>query len=55
MSHSKAALVLDLARRMAASAEGLTVEEIAREYGFSRRSAERLRDAVCELFPAAAE
>ena len=55
MSHAKAALVLDLARRMAASAEGLTVEEIAREYRFSRRSAERLRDAVCELFPAAEE
>ena len=55
MSHAKAALVLDLARRMAASAEGLTVEEIAREYRFSRRSAERLRDAVCDLFPAAEE
>ena len=51
MRHDKAAMVIDLARRMAASAEGLTLEDIAREFGVARRTAERLRDAVIALFP----
>ena len=55
MRHEKAALVLDLARRMAASAEGLTLDEMARDLGVVRRTAERLRDAVLALFPTAEE
>ena len=51
MRHDKAATVLDLARRMAASAEGLTLGEIERELDVGRRTAERLRDAVIMLFP----
>lgn len=51
MRHDKAALVLDLARRMAASAEGVTLGEIERDLGVGRRTAERLRDAVIGLFP----
>ncbi len=51
MRHDKAALVLDLARRMAASAEGVTLGEIERELAVGRRTAERLRDAVINLFP----
>ena len=51
MRHDKAALVLDLARRMAASAEGLTIDDIRREFEVGRRTAERLRDAVIMLFP----
>lgn len=51
MRHEKAALVLETARRMAASAEGLTLDEVAETAGVSRRTAERLRDAVRELFP----
>jgi predicted DNA-binding transcriptional regulator YafY len=51
MRHDKAAMVIDLARRMAASAEGVMIDEIAREYDITRRSAERLRDAVIALFP----
>ena len=51
MRHDKAAMVLDLARRMAASAEGLTLGEIERELEVGRRTAERLRDAVIMLFP----
>ncbi|MBW8303595.1 MAG: WYL domain-containing protein [Brevundimonas sp.] len=51
MRHDKAALVLDLARRMAASAEGVTIGEIERDLDVGRRTAERLRDAVVGLFP----
>ena len=51
MRHDKAAMVIDLARRMAASAEGLTLDEMAREMGVGRRTAERMRDAVLALFP----
>ena len=51
MRHDKAVIVIELARRMAASAEGLTLDEMAREMGVGRRTAERLRDAVLSLFP----
>ncbi|HVL40786.1 MAG TPA: DNA-binding transcriptional regulator, partial [Brevundimonas sp.] len=53
MRLDKAALVIELARRMAASAEGLTLDEMARETGVGRRTAERMRDAVLALFPQA--
>ena len=55
MRHDKAAVVIELARRMAASAEGLTLDEMAREAGVGRRTAERMRDAVLALYPAAEE
>ena len=55
MRHDKAVLVIELARRMAASAEGLTLDEMAREARVGRRTAERLRDAVLSLFPAVEE
>ncbi|MBN8551449.1 MAG: WYL domain-containing protein [Caulobacterales bacterium] len=55
MRHDKAAIVLDLARRMAASAEGLTLDDMARDLEVGRRTAERLRDAVLYLFPQAEE
>ncbi|RZJ45676.1 MAG: WYL domain-containing protein [Brevundimonas sp.] len=48
-------MVLDLARRMAASAEGVTMEEIMRDTGTARRTAERLRDAVVVMYPQAEE
>lgn len=48
-------MVIELARRMAASAEGLTLDEMAHETGVGRRTAERMRDAVLMLFPAAEE
>jgi predicted DNA-binding transcriptional regulator YafY len=51
MRHDKALLVLDLARHLAASAEGLTIDDMARELSVGRRTAERLRDAVLALFP----
>lgn len=51
MRHEKARLVLELARRLASSAEGLTTEEMAQDLGVCRRTAERMRDAVGEVFP----
>lgn len=51
MRHEKATLVLELARRLAASAEGLSTEEMAQDLGVSRRTAERMRDAVAQVFP----
>ncbi|MDO1559372.1 WYL domain-containing protein [Brevundimonas sp. 2R-24] len=51
MRHDKAAMVLDLARRLAASAEGLTLDEMARAMEVGRRTAERMRDAVWALYP----
>lgn len=51
MRHEKAALLLDLARRLASSAEGLTLDEMAEAAGVGRRTAERMRDAIWDLFP----
>ncbi|WGM31278.1 WYL domain-containing protein [Brevundimonas sp. NIBR11] len=55
MRHDKAVMVIELARRMAASAEGLTLDEMAFETGVGRRTAERMRDAVIMLFPSVEE
>ena len=55
MRHDKAAMVIELARRMAASAEGLTLDEMASEMRVGRRTAERMRDAVLMLFPTVEE
>ena len=51
MRHEKAAAVLQLARALAGSAEGLTLDEMAQRMGVDRRTAERMRDAVGALFP----
>lgn len=51
MRLDKATALLHLARRLAGSAEGLGLEEIAAEFGVDRRTAERMRDAVKDLFP----
>jgi predicted DNA-binding transcriptional regulator YafY len=51
MRHEKAARLLDLARMLASSAEGLTLDEMADRLGVGRRTAERMRDAVREAFP----
>ncbi len=51
MRHEKAARLLELARRLAASAEGLTLDEMASVMQVSRRTVERMRDAVREAFP----
>jgi predicted DNA-binding transcriptional regulator YafY len=51
MRHEKAGLLLDLARHLASSAEGLTLDEMAQAVGVGRRTAERMRDALYDLFP----
>jgi predicted DNA-binding transcriptional regulator YafY len=55
LRHDKAVMVIELARRMAASAEGLTLDEMAFETRVGRRTAERMRDAVILLFPSVEE
>jgi predicted DNA-binding transcriptional regulator YafY len=50
MRLQKPAALLSLARELAASAEGLTLDEMAESVGCSRRTAERMRDAVEAAF-----
>ena len=51
MRHEKAGRLLELARMLASTAEGLTLDEMAERLGVGRRTAERMRDAVREMFP----
>lgn len=51
MRHEKATRLLDLARMLAGSAEGLTLDEMAQNLDVGRRTAERMRDAVWTAFP----
>jgi len=51
MRHEKAGRLLELARLLASTAEGLTLDEIAERLGVGRRTAERMRDAVRDVFP----
>ena len=51
MRHEKAGQLLALARMLAATAEGLTLDEMAERLGVGRRTAERMRDAVRDIFP----
>jgi predicted DNA-binding transcriptional regulator YafY len=51
MRHDKAGALLGLARRLAASAEGLTLDEMGEACAVGRRTAERMRDALADLFP----
>lgn len=51
MRHDKAAMIIDLARGMAASAEGLSLADMQTQLGAGRRTTERMRDAVLMLFP----
>ena len=51
MRHEKARRLLELARLLASTAEGLTLDEMAERLGVGRRTVERMRDAVREVFP----
>ena len=51
MRHDKAKALVELARLLAGSAEGLTIDEMAQAAGVDRRTAERMRDRIWELFP----
>src|SRR4051812_14818282 len=51
MRQERASRLLELARMLASTAEGLTLDEIAERLGVGRRTAERMRDAVRDVFP----
>ena len=51
MRHEKAGRLLELARLLAGTSEGLTLDEMAERIGVGRRTAERMRDAVRDVFP----
>src|ERR1700692_3248168 len=51
MRHEKAQALLYLARVLAGSAEGLTLDEMASAANVGRRTVERMRDALEQLFP----
>lgn len=49
--YQRAVEIEDLIVTLAGSRRGLTIEEISTRYEVSRRTAERMRDAVAERFP----
>ncbi len=51
MSYRPAERLLHLARLLAGTRVGLTLDEMARELGVTRRTAERLRDTIAAVFP----
>lgn len=51
MRHEKTALLIHLARELAASRRGLTLDEMGEKIGTKRRTTERMRDQLLELFP----
>ncbi len=51
MRLEKIVMLLRIARQLAGSAEGMSLDEIARDAGVDRRTAERMRDALRDLFP----
>lgn len=55
MRLEKPAMLLDLARKLASSPEGMTLDEMADALGVHRRTAQRFRDAMQDLFPAMEE
>ena len=50
MRYQRAADIVELAMRLQAHSAGLTIEDIARDFAVSRRTAERMRDAVEATF-----
>ncbi len=51
MRQQPATRLLRLARLLAAEHAGVSLDEIAQEFAVGRRTAERMRDAVAEVFP----
>jgi predicted DNA-binding transcriptional regulator YafY len=51
MRYDKTKKILELARALASRAEGLTLDEMCRVIGCGRRTAERMRDTIREVFP----
>lgn len=51
MRHDKTRIVLELARSLASSAEGMTTTEMAQQLGVSKRTVERMRAVIEDVFP----
>jgi predicted DNA-binding transcriptional regulator YafY len=51
MRYDKTKKILELARALASTAEGLTLDEMCRAIGCERRTVERMRDTIREVFP----
>ena len=51
MRKEPATRLLHLARMFAAQSAGIGLDEIAEKFEVSRRTAERMRDVVAEVFP----
>lgn len=51
MRYENTKKILELARALASSAEGLTLDEMCRVTGSERRTVERMRDIIREVFP----
>jgi predicted DNA-binding transcriptional regulator YafY len=51
MRYDRTRKILELARALAGSAEGLTLDDMCRAAGCGRRTAERMRDTIREVFP----
>jgi len=51
MRYAPAERLLRLARHLAGTRTGLTLDEMATELGVGRRTAERLRDSLVAMFP----
>jgi predicted DNA-binding transcriptional regulator YafY len=51
MRYDKTKKILELARALASSAEGLTLDEMCQVTGGERRTVERMRDTIREVFP----
>ncbi len=51
MRYEKSQALLRLANELQGTAEGLSLRDIQEKFSVSRRTAERMRDAVCEVFP----
>ena len=48
--YSRNSDILELAFAMAARPQGITIKDIETEYGVSRRTAERMRDSLINIF-----
>jgi predicted DNA-binding transcriptional regulator YafY len=51
MRYDKTRKILELARALASTAEGLTLDEMCRVTSCGRRTVERMRDTIREVFP----
>ena len=49
--YSRVSDIIDLATFMASKIQGITIKDIIERYNVSRRTAERMRDSLLNIFP----